>query len=257
MAAKPSGPQGDRPRRLRASPQSAPPQSAPPQSASPESAPPESGSSESLEGPRTEPSLSLDRIVAAAVELLDTRGVDGLKMRQLADRLGAGAMSLYWHVENKEMVFDLALDSVLAYRGPPQKAESRDWRGEVFHTLEDWRASMLRHPWSASLLPRRALGPNILSRLELLSNTLSRAGVADADLNAAIWSLWNYVIGATVTRASFVLSDEDRSVAQQRLTGLGEHYPTIERSRLLLDDDWDGAFRKGLDFLLDGLAPRS
>ncbi|NEJ82932.1 TetR family transcriptional regulator, partial [Rhizobium leguminosarum] len=33
-------------------------------------------------------------------------------------------------------------------------------------------------------------------------------------------------------------------------------YPTIERSRLLLDNDWDGAFSKGLDFLLDGLAPR-
>jgi hypothetical protein len=79
----------------------------------------------------------------------------------------------------------------------------------------------------------------------------------DADLNATIWSLWNYVMGATVTRASFELSDEDRAAAQQRLAGLSERYPTIERSRLLLDDDWDGAFRKGLGFLLDGLSPRS
>jgi hypothetical protein len=39
-------------------------------------------------------------------------------------------------------------------------------------------------------------------------------------------------------------------------TRTSEHYPTIERSRLLLDDDWDGAFGKGLDFLLDGLARR-
>lgn len=205
---------------------------------------------------RSEPPLSRERIVATAVELLDAQGVDGLTMRGLADRLGSGAMSLYWHVDNKEDVFDLALDSVLEYRGLPQTAESQDWRGEVVHMLEDWRASMLRHPWSASLLPRRALGPNILSRLELLSKTLSRAGVADADLNVAIWSLWNYVMGATITRASFDLSDEDRAAAQQRLTRLSERYPTIERSRLLLDDDWGGAFRKGLDFLLDGLAPR-
>ncbi|AFL50767.1 AcrR family transcriptional regulator [Sinorhizobium fredii] len=210
----------------------------------------------SAQEPRSEPPLSLERIVATAVELLDAQGVDGLKMRRLADRLGSGAMSLYWHVDNKEEVFDLALDSVLEYRGPPQIAESQDWRREVIHMLEDWRASMLRHPWSASLLPRRALGPNMLSRLEMLSKTLSRAGVADADLNVTIWSLWNYVIGATVTRASFDLSDDDRAAAQQRLTRLSEHYPTIERSRLLLDNDWDGAFRKGLDFLLDGLAPR-
>ncbi|MGO6984605.1 TetR/AcrR family transcriptional regulator [Rhizobium leguminosarum] len=213
--------------------------------------PPQSG-----QEPRSEPTLSLERIVATAVDLLDAEGVDGLKMRRLADRLGAGAMSLYWHVDNKEKVFDLALDSVLEYRGPSEIVESRDWRGDVVHMLEDWRASMLRHPWSASLLPRRALGPNILIRLELLSKTLSGAGVTDVDLNVAIWSLWNFVIGATITRANFDLSDDDRAAAQQRLTGLSQQYPTIERSRLLLDNDWDGAFRKGLDFLLDGLAPR-
>ncbi|MDQ0332077.1 AcrR family transcriptional regulator [Mesorhizobium sp. YL-MeA3-2017] len=194
--------------------------------------------------------------MATAVELLDAAGVDGLTMRGLADRLGSGVMSLYWHVDNKEDVFDLALDAVLDYGGPPEIVESRDWRAEVAHMLEDWRANMLRHPWSASLLPRRALGPNILGRLELLSRTLSKAGVTDADLNAAIWSLWNYVMGATITRASFGPSDDDRAAAQQRLTRLGERYPTIERSRLLLDDDWDGTFRKGLDFLLDGLAPQ-
>ncbi|MCV3209443.1 TetR/AcrR family transcriptional regulator C-terminal domain-containing protein [Mesorhizobium sp. YC-39] len=209
-----------------------------------------------VQEPRSEPPLSRERIVATAVELLDAQGLDGLTMRRLADRLGSGVMSLYWHVNNKEDVFDLALDSVLEYRGPPQMVESQDWRGEVVHMLEDWRASMLRHPWSASLLPRRALGPNILSRLELLSKTLSGAGVADTDLNVTIWSLWNYVMGATITRASFDLSDDDRAAAQQRLTRLSERYPTIERSRLLLDSDWDGAFRKGLDFLLDGLAPR-
>lgn len=208
-----------------------------------------------VQEPRGEPPLSLERIVATAVELLDAQGVDGLSMRRLADRLGAGAMSLYWHVGNKEAVFDLALDSVLAYRGPPKTGKPRGWRREVAHLLEDWRAAMLRHPWSASLLPRRALGPNMLHRLELLGKALSGAGVADADLNASIWSLWNYVMGATVTRASFELSADEMAAAQQRLAGLGERYPTIERSRLLLDSDWDGAFRKGLDFLLDGLAP--
>lgn len=210
----------------------------------------------SRQEPTGEPPLSLERIVATAVELLDTQGVDGLTMRRLADRLGSGAMSLYWHVDSKEEVFDLALDSVLDYRGSPQTGDPEDWRGDVVHMLEDWRACMLRHPWSASLLPRRALGPNILSRLELLGKTLSGAGVADADLNAGIWSLWNYVMGATVTRGSFDLSDDDRAAAQRRLTDLSQRHPTIERSRLLLDDDWDGAFRKGLNFLLDGISPR-
>ena len=203
-----------------------------------------------------EPALTRERIVTTAIELLDAHGFGGLTMRRLADQLGAGAMSLYWHVGNKEEVFDLALDAVLAYGDPPQAAEISDWRGNVVHLLEDWRATMLRHPWSASLLPRRALGPNILGRLERLSRVLSASGVPDADLNVAIWSLWNYVIGATATRASFALSQEDQAAAQQGLARLSEHYPTIERSRLLLDSDWDGTFRKGLDVLLDGLAHR-
>lgn len=201
------------------------------------------------------PGLSRERIVAVAVELLDAHGADGLTMRRLADRLGAGAMSLYWHVGSKEQVFDLALDAVLAYRAPPPD-DGRDWRGDVVHMLEDWRARMLRHPWSASLLPRRALGPNILQRLELLGSALSRAGVADAHLNVAIWSLWNFVMGATVTRASFEGARADKDAAPPHLASPGEDHPTIQRSHLLLDDDWDGAFRKGLDLLLDGLVPR-
>jgi AcrR family transcriptional regulator len=200
------------------------------------------------------PPLSLERIVATAIELLDAEGIDGLSMRRLADRLGAGAMSLYWHVGNKEEVFDLALDAVLAYRQPP--AEAGDWRADTVLMLEDWRAAMLRHPWSAALLPRRALGPGMLGRLELLSQTLSRAGVADADLNVAIWAVWNYVMGATITRGSFDRSADDLAAAQRRLTELGERYPTIDRSRLLLDSDWDGAFTKGLDLLLEGLTPK-
>ena len=196
--------------------------------------------------------LSRDRIVATAVELLDAQGVDGLTMRALADRLGSGVMSFHWHVANKDDVFDLALDSVLEYREASSGGED-DWRADAVHILEDWRARMLDHPWSASLLPRRALGASILSRLELLGQALSKAGVADADLNAAIWSLWNYVMGATITRASFEVPDNERTAVQERL---GEQHPTIERTRLLLDNDWDGAFRKGLDYLLDGLAPR-
>ncbi|SFM22918.1 TetR/AcrR family transcriptional regulator C-terminal domain-containing protein [Variovorax sp. OV329] len=214
------------------------------------------GPAHAVEAPRTESPLSKESIVAAAIELLDEHGVAGLTMRRLADRVGAGVMSMYWHVDNKEDVLDLALDAVLAHRGPLQIAESRDWRGEVVRMLEDWRAGMLRHPWSASLLLRRALGPNILVRLELLGRTLSSAGVAAVDLNVAIWSLWNYVMGATVTRANFDFVDRDGAAARQRLASLREHYPTIERSGLLRDDDWEGAFSRGLDFLLDGLVPK-
>ncbi|NUR82456.1 MAG: helix-turn-helix transcriptional regulator, partial [Nonomuraea sp.] len=58
------------------------------------------------------PRLTLDRIVAEAVALLDEEGVGRLTMRRLADRLGTGSTTLYWHVKTKEDVLDLALDAV-------------------------------------------------------------------------------------------------------------------------------------------------
>src|SRR3546814_18862792 len=90
---------------------------------------------EPVQEPRSEPPLSRERIAAAAVELLDAQGVGGVTMRRLADRLGSGLMSLYWHVNNTEDVFALALDSLPAYRKPPQLAESQDLRGEDIRCL--------------------------------------------------------------------------------------------------------------------------
>jgi AcrR family transcriptional regulator len=198
-----------------------------------------------------DPSLSRERVAEVAVELLDAQGVRGLTMRRLAELLDCGVMSLYWHVKNKDDVFDLALDSVLAYHSPPDVLGAVDWRADVLHLLEDWRAVMIRHPWAASLLPRRVFGQNILARLELLGTILSSVGVKDEELNAAIWSLWNYVMGATATWASFADSSEERP-ADPYPEGV---HPTIERSGLLQDEDWDGVFRKGLVFLLKGIVP--
>ena len=63
-------------------------------------------------------------------------------------------------------------------------------------------------------------------------------------------------MGATVTRASFAVPDATPDAAEQRLARVGADYPTIGQSRLLLDDDWDGTFRKGLGCLLEGLTQR-
>ena len=59
-----------------------------------------------------------------------------------------------------------------------------------------------------------------LRRLELLGRSLARAGVADADLKLAIWSLRDYGIGPAITQASFDLSEDESVAGQERLTGL-------------------------------------
>lgn len=194
-----------------------------------------------------EGALSLERIVHAAIRILDTDGLSGLSMRRLAQVLDAGAMSLYWHVENKETVLDLALDAVLRVEAVEESEAS--WRAAVQADLRSWRSSMLRHPWSAGLLARRPLGPSTLHRLERLASLLAAGGIAPDRLNAAVWALWNMTIGASVTRASFIAGLGEGAGGS---SAAPEMHPTIAASNLLGEADWDHVFDAGADRLLAG-----
>ncbi|MFJ1994106.1 TetR/AcrR family transcriptional regulator [Streptomyces asiaticus] len=72
---------------------------------------------------RTE-ALSRERIVEAAVELLDTAGEGGLTFRALTERLATGPGAIYWHVANKEELLDAATDAVVAAALAAERAES-------------------------------------------------------------------------------------------------------------------------------------
>lgn len=182
--------------------------------------------------------LTRERIVAAAVALLDEEGIARLTMRRLADRLDTGSTTLYWHVRTKDDVLDLALDAVF---GEAELPEGGDWRQRAQALATGWRRAMLRHPWSLSLLDRPMMGPNALSRTEFLYSTLASAGFPD--VRAAAYSLSTFVIGAATLQA------HDRPV------DLGAHlapYPALAEHGLA--HDWDATFSRGLAYLLDGLA---
>jgi AcrR family transcriptional regulator len=58
--------------------------------------------------------LTREHVVAEALTIIGTHGVDALSMRALATRLGVVPGALYRHVRNKEQLHDLVLDGVLA-----------------------------------------------------------------------------------------------------------------------------------------------
>ena len=51
-------------------------------------------------------------MLQAAVELADEGGIGSVTMRRLADKLGAEAMSLYYHLANKDDLLDGIADAV-------------------------------------------------------------------------------------------------------------------------------------------------
>jgi len=106
------------------------------------------------------PAHTRAEVVTAAIAVADAEGLEGLTMRRLAAELGAGPMSLYTYVRDKEELVDLIVDQVCAYDpalGEPDLLGLLRWQREL----------MLRHPWLPSAMPNRGLnGPNLLAYLE-------------------------------------------------------------------------------------------
>ncbi|GAB3893781.1 TetR/AcrR family transcriptional regulator C-terminal domain-containing protein [Kibdelosporangium lantanae] len=204
---------------------------------------------------RREPPLSRARITEGAVELLDAEGIERLTMRRLAEHLGVGTTTLYWHVDTKDDVIDLAVDAVLG-EAPVPSSPTDDWRADIVTLLTGWQETMLSHRWLAVLPSRQrpSLGPNHLAWMEFLRATLVRAGFTGRAVPAATWVLVSHVQGSATRQASVRWPAEEREAAQERLRANRDRYPTLAAQDHLLDDDWTENFALGLKYVLDGLA---
>ncbi len=90
--------------------------------------------------------LTPAQIVAAAIELLDAEGVEGLNMRALGKRLGSAATAVYWHVGNKANLIVLAGDEVWNEIGLPELTAT-DWQAAASQMAIGLHAMLMRHPW--------------------------------------------------------------------------------------------------------------
>jgi hypothetical protein len=133
---------------------------------------------------------------------------------------------------------------------------SGDWRADVTALVGRWRAAMLAHPWSATLLGRPLLGPNVLERTEFMHAALRRAGLSGPRLTSAAYGLSHYVIGSAVTQASWHPPNDEQAAddaAARIVQANRDAYPTLAEHGHPGDLDWDTAFGQGLDYLLDGI----
>jgi AcrR family transcriptional regulator len=121
--------------------------------------------------------ISRDAIVSAAIDLLDREGLTALSMRKLADELGAGAASLYWHVGSKDGLLDLVMDQVIGEGKVPDPDPDR-WPEQLKQVARDQRAASLRHPWIVRVsIGRIPMGPNALRYSERILAILRAGGL--------------------------------------------------------------------------------
>jgi AcrR family transcriptional regulator len=151
--------------------------------------------------------LSRERILTAALELVDEQGIDALSMRKLGQSLGYEAMSLYNHVANKHDLLDGILDLVLAEMEPPDP----DGGLPAIRTAAlSAHEALQRHPWAANMLmaPTR-IRPARIRYMEALLASLRHAGLSAETTYHAYHVLDAHIIGFSLWASTHGKMPED------------------------------------------------
>jgi AcrR family transcriptional regulator len=204
--------------------------------------------------------LSRERILRAALELVDSNGIESLKMRELAQALGFEAMALYRHVANKDEIVDGILDLVLSETEPARA--SGDWADAIRKSAISVHEALDRHPWAAGLLVSPAgLRPPRLKLAESLLARLEDAGLSDEACYHAFHIHDAYIIGFSLWEVGHPITGDERAAVAERLAQMSfDDYRKLakHRDQHLTDGPHHdvSAFEVGLDLLLDGLVRR-
>ncbi len=120
--------------------------------------------------------LTLDTILSTAQDLMDTRGVDWLSMRRLADALGVRAPTLYWHLANKQALYEACVQRTLEQITLPEISDG-DWRESIRHFMTSVREQLSRHPSVIELM--RRCQPPAMERMSTHALELMRSAGLD------------------------------------------------------------------------------
>ncbi|WP_035812935.1 TetR/AcrR family transcriptional regulator [Jiangella gansuensis] len=136
--------------------------------------------------------LTKRSIVENAIAIADAEGLGALTMRRAAERLGAGAMSLYTHVPGKPELVELMLDTVVTevYADGRLPGDHDDWRAGLRHIAERNWQHHLRHPWTVEVLPGRpVVGPGVTAKYEHELAPLDGIGLSDVEMDQLLCGL--------------------------------------------------------------------
>ncbi|KOU60606.1 TetR family transcriptional regulator [Streptomyces sp. MMG1533] len=140
--------------------------------------------------------LDRDRITEVTVRLLDADGLARFSMRRLAAELNVTAMSVYWYVDTKDDLLELALDAVMREMELPDPVADEDWRGQLRTLAQGYRAMLVRHPWLSPLAGRFLnIGPNNLAFSRVVQQVIRKTGLPVHRLTGAISAVFQFVYG--------------------------------------------------------------
>ncbi|MBO0707336.1 MAG: TetR/AcrR family transcriptional regulator C-terminal domain-containing protein [Candidatus Dormibacteraeota bacterium] len=208
--------------------------------------------------------LTRETIVEAALRVLDRDGMDALSMRRVAEALGTGPASLYWHVRNKEELLQLLFERLTAELPLPPPDPAR-WRHQLRDLARAMREQAHRHRDAARLsLGRVPSGPAFVRTTEWLFELLTPLGLPDQVIGLAGDTAALFVGAFAFEESLGVPSPTGEPLTEQAIAEMyrgylqslpADRFPHAVRSaRALFECGPEERFEFGLDLLLRGLA---
>lgn len=220
--------------------------------------------------------LSRDAIGAAAVAIADDKGFEAVSMRRVAAELGAGTMSLYHYVSNKDELLSLMSNAVMGDLLIPNDDVPEDWREALTEIARRTRETFRRHPWIFEGMRQPGQPtPNGLRHFEQSMAAVSGLDLPARDRLELVGMVDDYVFGYSLRELlqEIAESEGDPDHSEPALDFFesqiesGE-YPNVrklfrgnprEAMRRMIESfsgeqQKNRRFEKGLSILLDGIA---
>ena len=196
--------------------------------------------------------LSRDRVLRAALDLVDREGVDALTMRRLGRELGVEAMSLYGYVDNKSDLIEGVVEQVfrqmpLIVPGPGR------WQDRLRRHAAAYRSVLLDHPNAVRLVAHRPLTTDGIAAF--VDSALAELQALGLDLGTADRVL-GVVASFTLGHVAEEVGDEVRAAADDSRPAMPvdpERFPHLAAAGRMKPTDYDAEFDLGLDFIIAGL----
>ena len=206
--------------------------------------------------------ITRQRILTAALEIIDRDGIDALSMRRLGKALDRDPMTLYRHAPNKAALLDAVAENVLEQL--EVDTDDGDWVTQLREVARGFRRLALDHPHVVPLLVTRPLATPLglrplgtLRPLEDILTLLTRAGFTATDALHVYRALFGFLHGHVLSELQELVVRPDE---HDDLLRLGLHrlpigdFPLLRGLAPVLAS-YDGAaeLERGLDILFTGL----
>ncbi|MET7705238.1 TetR/AcrR family transcriptional regulator C-terminal domain-containing protein [Micromonospora sp. NPDC005413] len=198
-----------------------------------------------------------ERIIQAAVELVDTGGVEALTFRALAERLGSGTATLYRHMADRAELVSEVVDHILGEVDLTAGAgHHEDWQTAVAALCDELFAVLARHQRATPLFAEHVpTGPHAMAFREACLAVMLKAGLAPTTAAASAATLGRYTLGFAMQMHA--TSDDSQNVSAVFERADTRQYPTIQALAGHLPVPLEAEFAYGVRMMIRGVAATS